>query len=84
MKTFSSQIESHTQIRHSFCSRMLMLMTTIFALVFVMIGLAQAASADTKIVTPITDCRGNPPGEPKKIDMSGQYRLDVNCSAKRA
>jgi hypothetical protein len=40
MKPLTSQIESHTQIRHSFCSRMLM--TTTFALVFVMIGLPQA------------------------------------------
>jgi len=51
------------------------------AVVFVIMGLPQAASADTKIVTPIRDCRGNP-GEPYKIEMSGQYRLDVNCSVR--
>jgi hypothetical protein len=67
MKTFTSQIESHTQIRHSFCSRMLM--TTAFALVFVMTGLPQAASA----VTSITAC-------PYIISSPGQYRLDVDCS----
>lgn len=46
-----------------------MLMTKTFALVFVMIGLPQAASA----VTSIKAC-------PYEIGSPGQYRLDVDCS----
>ena len=69
MKTFVSQIKSHTQIRHSFCVRMLL--TTTCALAFGIIGLQQAASAAAP--TSITTC-------PYVINSPGEYRLDVDCS----
>ena len=65
MKTFASQRASLTPIRHSFCSRM----TMTFALMFVMMGLAQAA--------PPTDITCGSNGY--TIDSPGQYRLIADC-----
>jgi hypothetical protein len=56
MKPFARHMESLTQIRHSFCSSMFM--TTTIVLVFVTIGLPQAASGQTcpKLPATITQC----------------------------
>ena len=73
MKTFASQMESLTQIRHSFCSRMFMAPTVV--LVFVMIGgLPQAALAQPacpSLPATITQC-------PCRIESPGQYSLSQN------
>jgi parallel beta-helix repeat protein len=75
MKTFTSQIQRHTQIRRSFCSRILVLVTTTFALVFVMSSLGQAASAGTKIIN--LDCEDLI--RPMHPIVSGEYFLKEDC-----
>ena len=67
MKTFARHMESLTQICHSFCSSMFMVPTVV--LVFVTIGLPQAALAQDLPVCPqtIKECC--------KIDKPGKYSL---------
>lgn len=73
METFANQIESYRRTRQSFCSSTL----KAFALMFVMVGLAQAevtklACSDDKGLQPIS----------KRIDEPGNYVLIESCVVK--
>src|SRR5215467_6210279 len=76
MKPFASHMESPMQIRHSFCSRMLM--ATTIVLVFVMIGgLPQAALAQAPACPQTPDTIK----ECCNIDIPGKYSLGQNLTA---
>lgn len=64
MTLFANQLNSYTRTRHALYARLL----PAFMLMFVTVGLAQAAE-----VTPITTC-------PFVIDQTGPYRLAVDCT----